>query len=380
MYQHDDWKLHADIAQCMEIVVQALRDVDWPVHKKLLWATDAILADDFIVGECFQNFLHETHPPEAWSPVADALLQRLAQYTERSYSRRAFVDMVAHALAAAGREAEILDLHQREAVHSGEYLPLVKYLLEKDADKEAEEWIRKGIAAVERKEPSKVERLRSCLLDLRIKQQDWDSVLCMRTEDFVYRASLDQFKKCRQSAEKLGVWPVLHPLLMDFLIERKIPWTRDTWPCRNRGKAAASGREKHPDCTTLIAIAIDEKNPADVLKWYDLQRKTERGYGYNADRVAEAVRDHAPERAIALWKSLAEAQIALVKPSAYVEAANFLRKMGKLMRERDMTAQWDAYIQSLRNEHRRKPRLMEVLDGLFPAGERIARQEGQGKK
>ena len=96
--------------------------------------------------------------------------------------------------------------------------------------------------------------------------------------------------------------------------------------------------------------------------------------------MAEAVRDHAPERAIALWKSLAEAQIALVNYKAYVDAADFLRKMGKLMRERDMTAQWDAYIQSLRNEHRRKPRLMEVLDGLFPAGERIARQEGQGKK
>ncbi len=50
------------------------------------------------------------------------------------------------------------------------------------------------------------------------------------------------------------------------------------------------------------------------------------------------------------------------------------------MRKRDMAAQWDACIQSLRNDHRRKPRLMEVLDGLFPTEERIARQGGQGKK
>jgi uncharacterized Zn finger protein len=47
-----------------------------------------------------------------------------------------------------------------------------------------------------------------------------------------------------------------------------------------------------------------------------------------------------------------------------VEAAVFLRKMGKLMREHSMTTQWDAYIQSLRHDHSRKPRLMEVLDGL----------------
>jgi uncharacterized Zn finger protein len=95
--------------------------------------------------------------------------------------------------------------------------------------------------------------------------------------------------------------------------------------------------------------------------------------------VASAVRDFAPERAIALWKGLAEARISLVKPNAYVEAAVFLRKMGKLMRERNMVNQWDAYIQSLRRDHRRKMRLLEVLDGLR-AEKQTARQDGQRKK
>jgi len=202
----------------------------------------------------------------------------------------------------------------------------------------------------------------------------------MLTEDFVSRASLERFKECRRSAEKLKVWPVLRPLLMDFLIEKKLPWTQDAWPCQNRGKEAPFKGEQHPDFTTLIDLAIDEKNPAEVLKWYDLQRKERRGYGYSADHVAIAVQDFAPERAIALWKQLAEAQIALVKPKAYVEAASFLRKMGKLMRKYNMATQWDAYIQSLRSEHRRRPRLVEVLDGLLSTGKKTACQGGQGDK
>lgn len=99
-------------------------------------------------------------------------------------------------------------------------------------------------------------------------------------------------------------------------------------------------------------------------KWYDLQCTTQRRYGYSADRVATAVRDFAPERSIDLWKNLAEAQIAVVNPKAYAAAAFFLRKMRTLMDERSMTAQWNVYVQSLRTEHRRKIRLLAVLDAL----------------
>ncbi len=244
----DEGQTQAAVAECMGIVLQALRDVDWPAHKKLLWAAEAILTDEFAVCDCFRDMLHEKHDPEIWNPVADSLVQRLAKHKETGFSRRELVEMVALALDAAGREAEVLELHKQEAAQSDEYLPLVRYLLDKNKDTEAEEWIHKGIAAMGKKEPYTVERLRSILLDLRKKQKDWDCVVCMQTEDFVTNASLRQFKECRHSADKLRVWPVLRPLLMDFLIERKIPWTRDSWPCRNRGKATAFKGTKQKPC------------------------------------------------------------------------------------------------------------------------------------
>ena len=60
--------------------------------------------------------------------------------------------------------------------------------------------------------------------------------------------------------------------------------------------------------------------------------------------------------------------------------SRILRKLGKLMRERDMAAQWDIYIQSLRHTHRRKTRLMEVLDGLSPVEKHVGREDTQRKK
>jgi uncharacterized Zn finger protein len=53
--------------------------------------------------------------------------------------------------------------------------------------------------------------------------------------------------------------------------------------------------------------------------------------------------------------------------------------MKKLTTEQGMTVQWHAYIQSLRTEHSRKIRLMDVLDSLSSDGRQPV-QGGHGKK
>jgi hypothetical protein len=45
-----------------------------------------------------------------------------------------------------------------------------------------------------------------------------------------------------------------------------------------------------------------------------------------------------------------------------------------------MTAQWEIYMQTLRHAHRRKTRLMEVLDGLSPVEKHVGRENTPGKK
>ena len=59
-----------------------------------------------------------------------------------------------------------------------------------------------------------------------------------------------------------------------------------------------------PTINALIDIAIAEKRPDDVLRWYDQQepRKMQAwGYGWHDDnRIATAVVDIYPERTIAI--------------------------------------------------------------------------------
>jgi uncharacterized Zn finger protein len=60
----------------------------------------------------------------------------------------------------------------------------------------------------------------------------------------------------------------------------------------------------------------------------------------------------------------AERLIAQVKPSAYQEAAKYLRKTSKIMPREKKLAEWESYLKELRGQHLRKRRLIEILDGL----------------
>jgi uncharacterized Zn finger protein len=119
---------------------------------------------------------------------------------------------------------------------------------------------------------------------------------------------------------------------------------------------------------TLMAIAIAEKRPDEVLRWYDQRQPTPYGtWGWSEvsdDRVAEAVAEAYPDRALAIWKRLAEAEIARTDTRAYETAAGYLRKAQRLLEGLDRTAEWHSYLATLRQANTRKRRLLEILDHL----------------
>ena len=131
--------------------------------------------------------------------------------------------------------------------------------------------------------------------------------------------------------------------------------------------------DRFPLIGDLIDIAILEKKPDQVLKWYDQRPKGGfRWYGTKEDAIATAVESYAPDRAVAIWKNMAEGLISQVKPSAYQEAAKYLRKAAKVILREKKTAEWESYLKGLREAHIRKRRLIEILDGL--EGKRIVRK------
>lgn len=371
----DEGETEREIADCMPVIVAALDRSSLDTADKLTWALDALLEDQFEVCEAFAEYLHRQHPQTAWHTLADRLLERLhglkgtkgADDFSRNHERDRLSDWAIHALERSDREDEIIPLCIAEAKWTRSYDRLVKRLVAARRYEDAEKWIKEGIRDIGKKWPGITAGLRDKMREIRILEQNWPVVAALQVEEFVRHPSRQAFTDCKKASDKTKVWHQVRESLLRYLEKGELPWTQKGWPLPESGLARpdADHRIRFPLVGNLIDIAILEKKPDQVLKWYDQRPKGHVGWlGVDEDTIATAVQAHAPDRAVAIWQNKAERLIAQVKPSAYQEAVQFLRKAGEVMSKQNKQAQWDQYLRSLRDAHARKRRLIEILDGL----------------
>jgi len=179
-----------------------------------------------------------------------------------------------------------------------------------------------------------------------------------------------------EAAERAGAGPAVRHAALRYLETGQQPDAG--WPLPASGLKA---RRRHPmsfPCfETLIDLAIAEERPGEVLRWYDQAGvKRLRGWGATEreDRIAQAIAKTYPERALTIWKALAEIQIRQTNPRAYEGAARFLRQVQQLLESLGRTQEWKTYGLELRGTHGRKRRFIEILDRLDKAGKRIVEQ------
>jgi uncharacterized Zn finger protein len=369
---NDEGETCAEIADCCPLLVRALRESARTGAEKLCWALEAVLADDYGICEALEQYLREKHPPAVWSEVADKMLAELAKYPVRGknftdgYMRGAVSNWIVHALDSAGRPSEALALCEQEAVKNGDYVRLVDRLLADARYDDAEQWIDKGITHTERHAPGIANQLRDKLGEIYTLRQDWPSLILMEVADFVQCPGTSGFDQCRVASEKISAWPDLRQTLLDFLATGRMPWEHPSWPLPGRlPEFTLREKMRFPRADVLTAIAIQEKNAEEALHWFDLHHKNgNRFHTSFYDEAAKTIQAHAPDRAVKIWKGLAEREIARVSPSRYTEAGRYLRKMRTLLHGYGRDTEWQQYIISLRKEHYRKKRFLEVLDGL----------------
>lgn len=336
----DEGETAAEIIGCVPVIVKALDSSSLDGADRLSWALDAVLADEYGICEAFAEYLRQQHPQPSWQVLADRLLARLrdakspkgADALDRGYARDRLGDWAVHALEGAGREDEIIPLCEAEATKTGSYQRLVGRLVAAGRYEEAERWIRKGYAATKEPWPGIAAGLRDQLREIRALEENWPAVAAMQVEEFVRRPSRKAFTDCREAAERIEVWPTVRERLLDYLETGVLPWEHEVWPLpeTHLDEPAAGPNDCFPMAADLIGIAILEERPDEVLRWYDrLPQQSLGWYRVNEDEIATAVKDHAPDRAVAIWQSKAERLIARVQPSAYQEAATYLRKAGR---------------------------------------------------
>lgn len=372
---HEEGETAMEVASCMPVLVKALKRSSLEAEDRLAWALDAVLEDQFEVCEAFAEYLHQRHPKSAWNAFSDQLLGRLKKFKiskdrndfSGKYRRDRLSDWLIHALERAGRKDEIIPLCEAEARKTESFDRLVDRLISERRHEEAEKWIQEGVQATQKKWPGIASNLRGKLRKIRTRQKNWPAVAAMQVEAFVRYPSRQAYSDCKKAATRVKAWPKVRKQLLTYLEKGKLPWEQKGWPLLKSGldRPSVDQRNGFPLIGNLIDIAIFEKKPDQVLRWYDQRPKDRFGWhGIEEDAIASAVQTHAPDRAVTIWKSKAERLIAQVKPSAYREAAKYLRKAAGVMKKEGKSGDWKDYLTALRKQHIRKRRLIEILDGM----------------
>lgn len=370
---HDEGETATEIEECMPIIVKALEQSSMAKADKLAWAVDVVLKDDYDVFNAFDEYLGRKYAKADWGILADQLLKQLNKMKSsgnqdvfhRNYARDRLSNWIIYALEQAGKDDEIIPLCEAEAQRTGSYTRLVKCLIIKKRYADAEQWIQEGIKKTEKEAPGIASDLRNRLKEIRSSQKDWIAVGTMQTEEFVRYPSTQTYTECKKANVKTKTWPKVQEHLLVYLEKGQLPWKQKGWPLgkSNQSKPDRSYGNTFPMTDVLIDIAILEKHPDRVLFWHDYSQKNGRNWiGVGDDRIAVAIQEHAPERSVAIWKTIAEGLINQTKPSAYEQAASYLRKAEKVIKHQKKQSDWKKYLTGLREKHARKKRFIEILN------------------
>ena len=379
----------------IETVIQALTISSLPSSEQLAWVVDIALADDYdLCTDALETFWNDRQKKSDWSELADELQKRLnnipmskdADGDISTYRRDQLSNWLISALECAGREAEILPLCEQEAEITGDNERLIDRLIAENRFEDAENWCHRAIANTDPNHPGTLSALKDRLRIIREKTGDLLGAAAFRADNFFRRPSLLTFQELCKSAQKAKVGPAVEAWARYFLETGHLPRTKgrkrkgepdDKWPLPSTGFHEDIRPSEGPVTHTLIEIAIAEKQIEAVLKWYDLETsRTDYRWGHmpaSSLQIAEMVKEKYPDRTIEIWKEMAESEISRVEVSGYREAGTYLREVRDTLKRLNKEDEWEAYLSELRDQNKRRPRCLEVLDGL--AGKRIIDRE-----
>ncbi|MDE3257248.1 MAG: hypothetical protein OYM47_05385 [Gemmatimonadota bacterium] len=392
-YEHEAESSEA-IGACLDVLFQALDRTSMSPADRIEWVLDMALADEYeLCSDGFENLWNKDYVKSDWSEVCDRLTQRLDGREQpppddelsRDYGRDLIADWLILALEKADRRKEIVPLCKREAPITSSYNRLVDRLMAERAWEEARHWCRQGIEAIPDGFADLHAALREQLQTINRRTGNPLAGLAIQAEEFFDRPSSKSFQALCNAAREQGAGEGVEAWVRHYLQTGRRPRSGRRrksdpeigWPlpAPEVEMPAARGENEAPMVDVLMRLAIAEKKPNEVVKWYDHDRRTKAEHWQRDasldDDVADAIASTHPDRAVSIWKELAENEIALVKPRAYQDAVPFLRKVRDVLIRSGREGEWQEYLASLRQQNRRRPRCMEELDRLEGGRRRI---------
>ena len=396
---NDEGETAEAVGECMPVIFRAVVASSLPSARKLLFAIDAHLRDDYgIVNDEADVILKTPGAKTAWSEVADILAQRAKSPVKDNdpyygkYQHEHIADWLIRALENAGRADEILAVCEQEARGSGSYERLVQRLIEKKQYEEAERWATEGIDKTSAKLPGIASNLERLLGDMAILRRQWPIAAAHAALDFFAHPSRDRFQNLIKAAAKAGCEDSIRVIALNFL-------ETGASPLPSPGKVSAKsvenaqwplpmpayllpllGNESRfrptagPHFDVLIDMAIADRRQDDVLRWYDAMSAGQKhrggmscyGSGGYGDQVAAAVTESHPERSLAIYRQRVDDHLPHASASAYEAVAGYLRKMRPILQALHREAEWNGLLADIRLRYKNRPKFMEILDKLDP--------------
>jgi len=224
----DEGETMSAFSECLPVIFQAVSRSRLSGPKRLLFAIDAHLLDDYdAIGSASDVVLDAPSKPQDWSAVADALLGRLESSDApgrtgvdgflRSYGRDNLTNWIAQALGEAGRGEELLSMYEAEARTSGSYVRLVNYLIEAKRFDDAERRATEGIAAMASTYSGIGDQLAANLSEIARHRKQWDIVAAYAARPFFERPSLSTFDELIKAAKKAKAEKPVRAAALRFL-------------------------------------------------------------------------------------------------------------------------------------------------------------------
>ncbi len=389
--QYDsEGEFEAAFSDCLDVLFQVLEKSSLSPADQVEWALNMALADEY--GLCdagLDQLWKRRYAKSDWSAVSDRLAQRIETSKdtkeELHYERDRLTDWLILALEKAGRQDEIIPLCEREAPITLSYERLVDYLMAKRRWEEARRWCHQGIEAVASIYPGIETAMHKQLQTINWRSGNPLAGLALQAEEFFAEPYLAGFQDLCKAARKVRVGQGVEAWARHYLETGRRPGVgrkrksdpKVAWPLPPPEVEVPNIEAIEAPMTGILTqLAIAEKQPDEVLKWYDYAGRKKGGLGLSdflvdATEVAEAIKSAYPGRAIAIWKETAESNIARVSTSGYEAATPYLRKMKNALTRAGRKQEWEVYLASLREENHRRPRCLEVLDRLKGGRRRI---------
>ena len=396
---NDEGETAEALSECMPVIFQAVAASTLPPASKVLFVIDAHLRDEYGVMDNVQDAVLEMPVDRtAWSEVADLLAQRMKTPVKegdpyhRRYQRDRISNWVIDALKKAGREDEVLAVCEHEARVTDSYERLVKLLVDRKRYNEAEHWAVEGIEKTAGKLPGIAFNLGKLMGEAADLRGQWKIVAMHTAWEFFERPSREKFNQLTTAAVKADCHDAVRDFALGFLETgvspffslphagiRELEVPKD-WPLPVPAyllplfrHAAASHTSAYPHYDVLIDMAIADQRHDDVLRWYGALRdfhKQQRGISSwmsgsdYADRVAEAVAESHPDRALEIYRQRVDDNLQRAHVSAYEAVASYLRKMRPVLQTLHREAEWSQAIADIRLRYRNRPRFMDILGKL----------------